>query len=181
MIQKNPVDIMNQKFILELNGALAMENAGIERLQTRIEEVTLQQAKQRMQHHLQESKEHQKRLQQLISNIGGSPTQERLGLPLPSYPETMMEMMNKSMTKQEWELKKAEEDTIVEDAEVICYDMLIQKAQMAGGAFLTTIEPLSQNRKDEASMVDWIKTNSPGMLAELWPKIQSAVASSASN
>ena len=102
MIQKNPVDIMKQKFILELNGVLAMENAGIERLQTRIEEVTLQQAKQRMQHHLQESKEHQKRLQQLISNIGGSPTQERLGLPLPSYPETMMEMMNKSMTKQEW-------------------------------------------------------------------------------
>ena len=48
MIQKNPIDIMNQKFILELNGALAMENAGIERLQTRIEEVILQQAKQRM-------------------------------------------------------------------------------------------------------------------------------------
>ena len=180
MIQKNPVDIMKQKFILELNGVLAMENAGIERLQTRIEEVTLQQAKQRMQHHLQESKEHQKRLQQLISNIGGSPTQERLGLPLPSYPQSMMEMMNKSMTKQEWELKKAEEDMIVEDAEVICYDMLIQKAKMAGGAFLTTIEQLSQNRKDEASMVDWIKTNSPGMLAELWPKIQSAVASSSS-
>jgi hypothetical protein len=51
---------------------------------------------------------------------------------------------------------------------------------MAGGAFLTTIEPLSQNRNDEASMVYWIKTNSPGILAELWPKIQSAVASSAS-
>jgi hypothetical protein len=29
-------------------------------------------------------------------------------------------------------------------------------------------------------MVDWIKTNSPGMLAELWPEIQSAVASSSS-
>jgi hypothetical protein len=29
---------MKQKFILELNGALAMENAGIERLQVRIAE-----------------------------------------------------------------------------------------------------------------------------------------------
>jgi hypothetical protein len=58
-------------------------------------------------------------------------------------------------------------------------DMVVVVGE-GGGAFLTVIEPLSQNRKDEASMVDWIKTNSPGMLAELWPKIQSAVVSSAS-
>jgi ferritin-like metal-binding protein YciE len=76
-----------------------------------------------------------------------------------------MEMMNKSMTKREWELKRAEEDMIVENAEVTCYLMLIQKAQAAGGIYLNAIGPLSQNMKDEQSMVDWIKTNSPGMLA----------------
>ncbi len=76
---------MKQKFILELNGALAMENAGIERLQVRIAEVSLQEAKQQLQHHQQESIEHQKKFQHLISSIGGSPTQERLGLPLPSF------------------------------------------------------------------------------------------------
>ncbi|MCD6036347.1 MAG: hypothetical protein K0S67_231 [Nitrososphaeraceae archaeon] len=181
MSKLNQTDIMKQKFILELNGALAMENAGIERLQVRIAEVSLQEAKQQLQHHQQESKEHQKRLQQLISSIGGSPTQERLGLPLPSYPQTIKEMMNNSMTEQEWELKKAEEDMIVENAEVTCYLMLIQKAQMAGGVFFNAVEPLSQNMKDEEHMVDWIKTNSPGMLAQLWPKIQSSVATSSSS
>ena len=39
------------------------------------------------------------------------------------------------MTKQEWELKKAEQDMIVENAEVTCYQMLIGKRQMAGGVF----------------------------------------------
>jgi ferritin-like metal-binding protein YciE len=180
MSKLNAAEILTQKFALEWNNALAMENAGIERLKSRIEEVTLPEAKQKLQIHLQESGEHQKRLQQLILNIGGVPTQEKLGLPLPSYPETVMKMMINSMTKQEWELKKAEQDMIVENAEVTCYLMLIGKAQMAGGVFSNAIEPLSQNMKDEQNMVEWIKTNSPGMLAQLWPQIQSAIASSSS-
>ena len=180
MSKINVAEIMSQKFALELNGALAMENAGIERLQTRVEEVSIPEAKQQMQHHIQESLVHQKRLQQLVSRMGGEPTQEKLGLPLPSYPQPMLEMMNNTMTKQEWELKKAEEDMIVENAEVTCYLMLIQKAQMGGGEFLNAIEPLALNMKDEQTMAEWIKTNSPGMLAQLWPKIQSAIASASS-
>jgi ferritin-like metal-binding protein YciE len=177
----NVMEIITQKFILELNGALAMENAGVERLQNRIAEVSLPEAKAQMQQHLQESKEHQKRLQQIISRLGGEPTLEKLGLPLPSYPDIIVKMMTNSMTKQEWELKKAEYDMIVENAEVTCYLMLIGKAQMAGGVFLESIEPLSLNMKDEQNMVDWLKTNSPGMLAQLWPKIQSAIATSTSS
>ncbi len=180
MSKINVNEVMTQKFILDLNGALAMENSGIERLQSRIEEVSIPEAKQQMQHHLQESLEHQKRLQRIITSIGGEPTQLKLGLPLPSYPELIMKMMTNSMTKQEWELKKAEHDMIVENAEIVCYLMLIEKAQMSGGVFLDTIQPLSLNMEDEQKMLDWIKTNSPGMLAQLWPKIQSAV-SSASN
>jgi ferritin-like metal-binding protein YciE len=181
MSKLDAAEILIQKFALEWNSALAMENAGIERLKSRIEEVTLPEAKQKMQLHLKESIEHQKRLQQLISSIGGVPTQEKLGLPLPSYPEIIMKMMINSMTKQEWELKKAEQDMIVENAEVTCYLMLIGKAQMAGGVFQNAIEPLSLNMKDEQKMVDWIKTNSPGMMAQLWPQIQSAITSASSS
>ncbi len=66
------INILTQKFALELNGALAMENAGIERLQIRIQEVSIPEAKQRMQQHIEEGMMHQKRLQQLISGLGGS-------------------------------------------------------------------------------------------------------------
>jgi ferritin-like metal-binding protein YciE len=140
----------------------------------------LPEAKAQMQQHLQESLEHQKRLQQIISRLGGESTVEKLGLPLSSYPDIIVKMMTNSITKQKWELKKAEYDMIVENAEVTCYLMLIGKAQMAGGVFSHAIEPLSQNMKDEQNMVEWIKTNSPGMLAQLWPQIQSAITSSSS-
>ena len=97
---------------------------------------------------------------------------------MPSYPQKMQEITDSSMTKQEWELKKSEYDIIVENAEVSCYLALILKAQMAGGVFMNAIEPLSLNLKDERAMVDWIKTNSPDMLTQLWPQIQSAIATS---
>src|SRR5215207_5084175 len=167
-MSKPTIDIMNQKFILELNAALAMENAGVERLQTRIEETSLPEEKQ----------QHQQLLQQLIANLNGKSTSEKLGLPLPSYPQDMKAMMDKTMTKQEYELKRSEEDMIIENAEVCCYLMMIQKCQMAGGVFLDAIGPLSKIMNDEQQQADWIKTHSPGMLAQLWPKIQSAVATS---
>ncbi len=175
-MSKSTLDLMNQKFILQLNTALAMENAGVERLHTRINEVSMPEVKQRLEHHLQESLQHQSILKRLISSIDGQPTSEKLGLPLPSYPPSMKEMMDKTMTKQEYELKRAEEDMIVENAEVCCYLMLIQKCQMAGGTYLNAISPLSKNMKDEQEQANWIKTNSPVMLAKLWPKIQIAMA-----
>ena len=87
--------------------------------------------------------------------------------------------MDKTMTKQEYELKRAEEDMILENAEVCSYLMMIQKCQMAGGVYLNAIDPLSKNMQDEQNQAHWIKTNSPNMLAQLWPNIQSAVAASA--
>jgi hypothetical protein len=49
----------------------------------------LPETKQQLGLHLEESLEHQKILEQIISSIGGEPTQEKLGLPLPSYPPDM--------------------------------------------------------------------------------------------
>jgi ferritin-like metal-binding protein YciE len=171
------ISILSQKFVLELNGALAMENAGIERLNTRISETIVPEAKQRMELHLQESLEHQNRLQTLVTMLGGTPTQDKLGLPLPKYPQDMFNAMTDMMTRQEYELKRSEEDQILEKAEVICYYMLIQKAKIAGGIFLSAVEPLTLNMKDEENMAEWIKTNAPGIMTQLWPKMQSAIVS----
>ena len=68
---------------------------------------------------------------------------------------------------------------IVEKAEVICYFMLIQKIKMAGGLFSNAIEPLSLNMKDEENMAEWVRKSddSPALLSQLWPKIQSTIVS----
>ena len=167
MSKSNTDNIVSQKFVLELNAALAMENAGLERLQTRIQETSLPNVKQQLQHHLQETTEHQKRLQQLISDMGGQATQEKLGLPLPKFPQDMLEMMNNTMTQNELELKKTEEDLVIENAELGCYHVLIQKAKVAGGQFQTAEDILSLNMQDEAKMTNWIWSNTSNMIRQL--------------
>lgn len=166
-MNSNTDTIIRQKFALELNAALAMENAGLERLQTRIQETSLPNVKQHLQHHLQETTEHQKRLQQLIIDMGGQATQEKLGLPLLNIPQDMLEMMNNTRTQNELELKKTEEDLIIENAELGCYHMLIQKAKIAGVKFQPVVNTLSLNMQDEAKMIDWMWSNTSNMMRQL--------------
>ena len=165
---------MKQKFTLLLNGALAMENAGKERLQSRISETIVPDVKEHLQHHLEESQGHIARLNQLITTLGGQPYQGKMELPLPGYPLDILQFMHDSMTKEERELKRSKEDIIIENAEATCYHMLIQKAQKAGGIFQNAAEPLTLNLNDEQKMVDWIKMKSPGMLDQLWSIIESS-------
>ena len=60
----------NQKLILHLNEALAIENAAVQRLQSRIKQTRIENVKQRLQVHLEETKGQQDRLKQLISDLG---------------------------------------------------------------------------------------------------------------
>jgi ferritin-like metal-binding protein YciE len=65
-----------------------------------------------------------------------------------------------------------------EHAEIIGYKMLIQLSQRANAQ--DAIPILKQNLQEEESMANWIMDNTPMMLDQLWPKIQSAVTSSSS-
>ena len=58
-----------QKLTLYLNDALAIENAAVQRLQSRIKQTEIENAKQRLQLHLQETREQQNRLKHLISDL----------------------------------------------------------------------------------------------------------------
>ena len=86
--------------------------------------------------------------------MGGEPTLDKLGLPLPSYMQTVLEMMSNTMTRQERELKRLR-GLDFGKREGTFYLMLIQKAQMAGGQFLTTGEPLALNTKGKQNMARW--------------------------
>src|ERR1044072_2408781 len=156
----------NKKFALIFNAVLSMENAACKRLEKRINEVSLPEAKQQLQHHLQETKEQQKRLQGIITKYNGTPTTEELGLPLPSYPESIKKEMESSMTEGEKEVKKAEEDLLVEKAEATCYNMIIEKINVLGQG-TDAISILEQNLREEQSMINWIESNCPAMVQQL--------------
>jgi ferritin-like metal-binding protein YciE len=82
--EQNPM--MNNKLLQYLNETLSIENAAIERLELRIQQTTLEDVKRQLQQHLQETREQQQRLINLIKNrrVGTtfSPTSSKADLPL---------------------------------------------------------------------------------------------------
>jgi ferritin-like metal-binding protein YciE len=165
---------LNDKLGLYLNEVLSMENASIQRLQSRIKQTRLQDAKQQLQLHLNETKEQQKRLRQLISNLGGKPTNDKAQLPLLFPARSLMNTLKRHMTSAEIDLKGTKEDAVVENAEIVFYDMLthiLQKANVDGEA----VSVLTQSLYEEKSMAEWIRSNTPIMLTQLWPDIEASV------
>ncbi|MFL6320037.1 MAG: ferritin-like domain-containing protein [Nitrososphaeraceae archaeon] len=168
----------NQKLILHLNEALAIENAAVQRLQSRIKQTRMENVKQRLQAHLEETKGQQDRLKQLISDLGkgqkNAATKDKAQLPIPTPPKSLTNVSGRMMTSAESELIAAKEDAIVENAEIILYDMLTHLAERMNAA--NAIAILSQSLSEERSMADWIKTNMPDMIAQLWPEIEASIA-----
>lgn len=166
-----------QKLTLHLNEALAIENAAVQRLQSRIKQTKIQNVKQRLQAHLEETKGQQDRLKQLISDLGNgqknAATKDKAQLPISTPPKSLTNIFGRMMTSAEYELKAAKEDAIVENAEIIVYDMLTHLAERMNAANAMSI--LSQNLSEERSMADWIKTNTPDMVAQLWPEIEASI------
>lgn len=70
----------NNKFIDHLNEILSIENAVIERLERRILETPIKDSKNLLQQHLQEEKEQQRRLLDLISSYGKKPTDSKVDI-----------------------------------------------------------------------------------------------------
>ena len=144
------------------------------RLQSRIKHTKIEDAKQRLQLHLEETRGQQDRLKQLILNLGEKGvTKDKAQLPITTPPKSLVKTVEKMLTPAELELKAAKEDAIIENAEIILYDMLTQLAVKMNAA--DAIPILTQILSEERSMADWIRINTPVMVAQLWPEIESSV------
>lgn len=167
-----------QKLTLHLNEALAIENAAVQRLQSRIKQTKIENVKQQLQAHLEETKRQQDRLKQLISDLSNgqknAATKDKARLPIPTSPKSLTNIFGRTMTSAESELIAAKEDAIVENAEIILYEMLTQLANRMNAANAITI--LSESLSVERAMADWIKTNTPDMVTQLWPEIEASIS-----
>ena len=94
-------------------------------------------------------------------------------MPIPTPPKSLTNIFGRTMTQAESELKAANEDAIVENAEIILYDMLTHLAERLNAT--NAIDILSQSLSEERSMADWIKTTIPDMFAQLWPEIEASI------
>ena len=164
---------LEEKLARYLNEALSFENAAVSRLQLRVKEIQLEDARQQLQQHLEVTKEQKNRLKQLITSLGGRPTNDSGQLPILIPPKGLANTLRKSMTSAEQQIKAAKEDLIIENAEITMYDTLLQLAQLmnAGDA----VPVLTQNLAEERAMADWIRANTPAMITQLYPEIQSSI------
>jgi len=155
------------KFVQYFNETLAMENAAEERIQTRIQETPIEQAKQQLQYHLEETRQQQGRLKEMISNLGGKPTSSRASLPI-------ADVQDSNMTPADRELLRTKEDAIIENAEIVSYKMLMEMAEKAG--LKDAIPALQASLQEEVAMANFISGSAPLVLTLLWPKLEAQAA-----
>jgi ferritin-like metal-binding protein YciE len=182
-----PAEIKD-KLVEHFNEMLSAENAAIDRLDSRIQECLLPEGKQQLQHHQDETRAHQERLRQIITNLGGSPTDSKADLPTLRLPKGMLAKktltdMAKSITggggedtnpmPEELELMHTKEDYGIEHVEIISYRTLIQLCERLG--INNAIPLLQQSLQEEQSMAKWIETNIPMTFDKIWPRIEAAL------
>jgi ferritin-like metal-binding protein YciE len=178
---------IKDKFVEHLNEMLSAENAAVDRLDSRIQECLLPEGKEQLQHHQSETRGHQERLRQIITDLGGSPTDFKADLPTLRLPTGMMAKKTltdvaKSITvgggdtnpmPEELELIRTKEDYGIEHVEIIAYRTLIKLCERLG--ISNAIPLLKQSMQEEQSMAKWIETNIPMTFDKLWPRIEAAL------
>ncbi len=174
--------LMKQKLVQYFNEALAMENAAVDRNQTRMSETPIPLVKQQLQYHLEQTFVQQDRLRTIIANLGGSPTSAKAALPkmLPMDMDTLSNTVketakslvsskSKDRVDAEYELIQTKQDAIIENAEIVTYKVLMEISQKVG--LLEVIPPLQQSLLEETAMENFIVSTTPMALTMLWPEL----------
>src|SRR5688572_2126136 len=192
MVRSNDND-ENNKFIDHLNEVVSIENAAIERLERRIQDTAIQDSKKILQQHLQEEKEQQRRLIDLISTYGKKPTDSKADLiSLHSLTNEARDKMKKDnvntgndtsttkisntihdsnninntmMTPEEAEILNTKEDALIKNKEISAYKTILKIDKGVIGK--DAIDILKQNLQEKESMYDRIKSSESKLLNEV--------------
>jgi ferritin-like metal-binding protein YciE len=184
----------NNKSIDHLNEILSIENAAIERLERRIVETHIQGSKNLLQQHLQEEKEQQRRLIDVISTYGKKPTDSKANLlSLHSLTNEARDKMKKDnidtlndtnrteisteihddnnninntmMTPEENEILNTKEDALIKKYEISAYKTILKIAKGVMDKY--AIDIVKQNLQEKKTMYDKIKSSESIMLNEI--------------
>jgi adenylate cyclase len=175
------------ELVENLNEVLSTENASIDRIISRIDKTPIQEVKQRLKQHLEETHIQKNRLKRIITGLGGKPTDAKADLSRSNLPTMMTKRKDfpktaesktegngreNSTLKEEDELVQMKQDFIIEHDELVAYESLIRTMQMTDTPQQHEITfLLEQSMQEEESMAYWYKIHTPLILANLWPKI----------
>jgi ferritin-like metal-binding protein YciE len=163
-------------FIAYLNEILSIENAVIERLHRRMQETSLQNSQNSLKEHLQEEKEQQRRLENLIADYGEKPTDSKADLlSLSSLTDAMKKKKdsqddvhdnkNDRMIPLEIEILNTKEDALIKNAEILAYKKVLKVAEKITDK--DAINILKQNLQVKESTYANIITSESNMLSNM--------------
>ena len=154
-----------------LNLALSYENAAVDRLEKRLSESIVPEVKQKIIHHLDQTKTQQERLRERIKvlGMGMEPTSDKGRLPIPEPPQNLKMMIKNNSSDKEREVWESLNDLIVERAEAIMYRGGIEALQLLK-ADKKTIKALEKNLSEEEAFGDWLEKNNPKIAKRLLTK-----------
>jgi ferritin-like metal-binding protein YciE len=182
---KNHVQLISN-LVESLNEALAAENASVDRIISRIDQTPIQELNRRLKQHLEETYLQKSRLQRIITELGGKPTDAKADLSKSNLPTTMTMRKNfpktaesktegnsqENSTLEEDELVQMKQDFIIEHDELVAYESLIRTMQMMDTPQQHEITfLLEKSMREEESIAYWYKIHTPLILDNLWPKI----------
>jgi ferritin-like metal-binding protein YciE len=153
-----------------LNLALSYENAAVDRLENRLSECIVPEVKEKIKHHLAQTRDQQKRLQERIRALGGEEIISEKGhLPIPEPPQSIKVLIESHSTENEREVWESLNDLIIERAEAIMYRGGIQALELLE-ADKKTIKTLEKILKEEQAFGDWLEKNNPKIAKRLMTK-----------
>lgn len=168
------------KLIVYLNEILSIENAVIKRLHIRMHQTSLPNSRNILQDQLQEEKEQQSRLENLIADYWGKSTDVIADLPsLNSLTDAMKKKKgnalnsqdethnskNDHMTSQEIEILNTKEDALIKNAEIMAYKNVLKVAEKISDKNVINI--LKQNLQEKESTYASITTSESQMLSDM--------------
>ena len=178
------------KLVENLNETLVIENESINRIKSRIEQTPIQEVKQRLLQHLEETHKQKNRLEQIIVKLSsekpnkykpnlssltpGSSSIIRTNLQNSIKPLSSNEDFNQRFKSlpEETELTRIKQDYIIEYDEVVAYHKLIHIAEMTDLPQPNDIIPLlKESMQEEESMAYWFQVHVTLILEILWPKL----------
>ena len=167
------------KLIVYLNELLSIENAVIKRLHRRMQQTSLPNSRNILQDQLQEEKEQQSRLENLIADYWGKSTDTIADLPsLNTLTDAMKKKKgnalnsqdethdnNDHMTPQEIEILNTKEDALIKNAEIMVYKNVLKVAEKKADKNVMNI--LKQNLQEKESTYASITTSESKMLSDM--------------
>ncbi|MFI5405400.1 MAG: DUF892 family protein [Nitrososphaerales archaeon] len=178
--------------VKELNEILSIENAAAVRIASRIDNTPIEALKEILKRHLNVTNIQKIRLQDIIRQFGGKPTdakadllssfvsssstttgttQSENNLPENSKIEEQSKILKQSLP-EDYEIVQLRQDFVINHDELMAYESLIENMQVMDIPHKQeNLSLLEKSMREEEFMVYWYKTHTPLILDNLWPKV----------